>query len=243
MRQVTFADAIEMLVVLRDQTSISSTDEHLAFLAFCLANIGRSRSQFLQDLWVAYELKSPQGGFFVEFGGTDGIALSNSYLLETQFGWRGVIAEPARLWYPALRQNRACAIDERCVWTRSGQRVVFNQAPTPEHSTIAAYSDSDLLAPSRRGGLHYEVETVTLDDLLAFWNAPRRIDYLSIDTEGSELDILKGFDFSARDVRLITVEHNFSDTRGPILDLLTAQGYRRKFTDLSKVDDWYVKVD
>ena len=103
---------------------------------------------------------------------------------------------------------------------------------------------AELLGTVRRAlRVLHDGETVTLVDLLAFWKAPRRIDYLSIDTEGSELDILNAFDFSAHDVRLITVEHNFSGNRGPILDLLTAQGYRRKFTDLSMVDDWYVKVD
>jgi hypothetical protein len=85
------------------------------------------------------------------------------------------------------------------------------------------------------------VETVSLNDLLAGWDAPRRIDYLSLDTEGSELDILQHFDFAARDVRLISVEHNHTARRRPIFDLLTARGYRRRFETLSSVDDWYVR--
>ncbi|HEX7947688.1 MAG TPA: FkbM family methyltransferase, partial [Phenylobacterium sp.] len=71
--------------------------------------------------------------------------------------------------------------------------------------------------------------------------APRRIDYLSLDTEGSELDILAAFDFDAWDVRLITVEHNHTDRREAVFDLLTGKGYARKFESLSRVDDWYVK--
>jgi hypothetical protein len=97
-------------------------------------------------------------------------------------------------------------------------------------------------AASRRDGQRYPVATVSLNDLLAHWSAPRRIDYLSIDTEGSELDILSRLDFAAYDVRLITVEHNFSDRREAIFELLAAHGYVRKFEALSSVDDWYVKT-
>ncbi|MBS0332402.1 MAG: FkbM family methyltransferase, partial [Proteobacteria bacterium] len=95
---------------------------------------------------------------------------------------------------------------------------------------------------TRRDGKRYEVETVSLMDLLGHWNAPSRIDYMSVDTEGSELDILQAFDFERYDVRLISVEHNFTARREGILAFLTAQGYRRKFESLSFVDDWYVKT-
>lgn len=242
MRQFSFAEALEMLVFLRDQTARPSPDAQAAFVKFCLGNITRSSSQFLQDLWVAYELKSLRNGYFVEFGGADGIRASNSLYLETELGWTGVIAEPARAWHPALRDNRACLIDDRCVWDRSGLTVTFNQPEIALHSTIDSYSDSDLHADTRRNGQRYAVETVSLDDLLAFWNAPRRIDYLSVDTEGSELDILAAFDFGAWDVRLITVEHNHSARRQPLHELLTSKGYVRRFEALSNVDDWYVKT-
>lgn len=242
MRAMSFAEALEMLVALRDQTSKPSTDEQLAFINFCLANLTWSRSQFLQDLWVAYELKSRRGGFFVEFGGADGIKFSNSYALETHLDWNGVVAEPARVWHPAIRMNRNCFVDDRCVWIRSGETVTFNQPAIAAHSTIDSYSDSDMHGETRKDGLRYEVETVSLNDLLAHWRAPRRIDYLSIDTEGSELDILQHFDFEAYEVRLISVEHNHTDKRQPIHDFLVSKGYRRKFEKLSNVDDWYVRA-
>jgi hypothetical protein len=86
------------------------------------------------------------------------------------------------------------------------------------------------------------VTTVSLNDLLAHWNAPRRIDYLSIDTEGSELDILQALDFGAWEIRLMSVEHNHTPKRGEIHDFLASKGYRRKFETLSNVDDWYVRT-
>ena len=239
---MTFEEAVVILVALREQTARPGGDEHLAFLSFCLANVSRSSSQFLQDLWVAYELKGRKNGYFVEFGAADGLRFSNTRMLETEFGWNGVLAEPARIWSPAIRQNRACFVDDRCVWSESGRTLTFNEAPVPEHSTIDSYSAGDLHAASRADGRRYEVETVSLNDLLAFWRAPRRIDYLSVDTEGSELDILGAFDFAAHDVRLISVEHNHTPSREVIFDLLSSKGYRRKFEKLSNVDDWYVRT-
>ncbi|MEO8114058.1 MAG: FkbM family methyltransferase [Phenylobacterium sp.] len=239
---MSFADALEFLVAVREQTSRATDNEQAAFLYHCLTNVAPSRSQFLQDLWVAFELKFRKNGFFVEFGGADGIKYSNSYYLETELGWNGIVAEPARIYYPAIYTNRNCFIDRRCVWVESGGSITFNQTPIAAHSTIDAFSGSDMHAATREKGDRYDVETVSLADLLRYWNAPRRIDYLSIDTEGSELDILKSFDFTAYDIRLITVEHNYSDQRGPIFDLLTSKGYHRKFEKLSNVDDWYVKA-
>jgi hypothetical protein len=71
-------------------------------------------------------------------------------------------------------------------------------------------------------------------------NMPRRIDYLSLDTEGSEYDILAAFDFDAFDVRLITVEHNFTKRRADIEALLKTKGFRRRFPDMTRWDDWYI---
>ncbi|WP_304175505.1 FkbM family methyltransferase [Phenylobacterium aquaticum] len=243
MVELTYADTLLMLVGTRKHTSQPSSDEQVAFLKFCLEHVSRSQGQFLQDLWVAYELKLRRNGFFVEFGGADGVRSSNSYYLETELGWNGIIAEPARVWREDLRRNRACAIDTRCVWRESGARMTFTQTPIAVHSTLEAYAQGDLHAATRVEGERYEVETVSLNDLLAHWRAPRLIDYLSIDTEGSELDILTAFDFDAHEVRLISVEHNHTDNRAKLFDLLTAKGYRRKFELLSNVDDWYVRVD
>lgn len=239
---LTFSQAMEMLVALRDQTSPHSPNENLRFLNHCLANVSKSASQFLQDMWVDYELGGRTGGFFVEFGACDGVWASNTVFLERHRGWTGILAEPGRAWSGQLHRNRHCFVDDRCVWTETGATVTFNDPAIKAHATIDAYASGDMHAATRADGERYPVNTVSLNDLLAHWRAPRRIDYLSIDTEGSELDILRAFDFSAYEIRLITVEHNFTDNRQPIHDLLATHGYVRKFEALSAVDDWYVKT-
>ena len=78
-------------------------------------------------------------------------------------------------------------------------------------------------------------------DLLEKYNAPKTIDYLSIDTEGSEYEILSVFDFDAFDIRVITCEHNYTPMREQLFELLTKNGYERKYSELSLFDDWYVR--
>ena len=53
-----------------------------------------------------------------------------------------------------------------------------------------------------------QAKTVTLNTLLDEYNAPSVIDYISLDTEGSELKILQAFDFRKWEVRIFSIEHN-----------------------------------
>jgi hypothetical protein len=85
------------------------------------------------------------------------------------------------------------------------------------------------------------VETISLQDLLVSHGAPKYIEFLSIDTEGSEFEILKNFDFQSYRFGAICVEHNFADTREKINGLLLANGYQQVHIDLSDFDDWYVQ--
>ncbi len=202
-----------------------------------------SKSQIKQDLFVLYSLDFKKSGFFVEFGATNGINLSNSYLLETQFGWNGILAEPAKVWHSDLKKNRSCAIETDCVWKKTGDQLTFNEVEDPELSTVSAFNASDLHKQSRKSGESYLVNTISLLDLLKKYNAPKIIDYLSIDTEGSEFEILRNFDFNQYSFRVITCEHNKTTNREKIYNLLKSKGYKRKFTGFSKFDDWYVKED
>jgi FkbM family methyltransferase len=210
------------------------------FLNYCAENHAQSKAQLFQDLFVLHELQDLKSGFFVEFGATNGITLSNTYLLEKAFGWKGILAEPAVVWHERLRQNRSCVLDTRCLWSESGKVLQFDEVPEAELSTIRSFADGDTHSSSRKNAQHYDVHTITLDDLLATHDAPKTIDFLSVDTEGSEFAILKAFDFSKHDVRIITVEHNYTSAREDIYALLTDKGFIRKFEHFSQWDDWYV---
>jgi hypothetical protein len=110
-----------------------------------------------------------------------------------------------------------------------------------ELSTISSFAEQDSWSASRKKSQRYNVETVTLEDLLTHHGAPRKINYLSVDTEGSEYEILKNFDFSRWDIDFISVEHNFTSNREKLHAMLSDFGFVRKFTTMSKWDDWYFK--
>lgn len=200
----------------------------------------KSQSQIRQDLFVLSQLDFKRGGFFVEFGATNGRDLSNTHLLEMEFDWTGILAEPAHLWQEPLRRNRSCRIDSRCVWSHSGQSLIFTEASNADMSTLAQFSGADHHAQARKTASSYEVQTISLQDLLRVHDAPPHIDYLSIDTEGSELEILRAFDFSRHTFGVITCEHNHAPVRTQLLELLSSKGYRRVFAQVSQFDDWYV---
>ena len=107
---------------------------------------------------------------------------------------------------------------------------------------MAQCRDSDLHAKSRQSNSQYKVESVSLNDLLQSNNAPREIDYLSIDTEGSEFEILNAVDFDYYRFRVITCEHNYTEQREKSFQLLTSHGYQRKMQSVSGIDDWFVLV-
>jgi FkbM family methyltransferase len=204
----------------------------------CVDLLEQSRSQLRQDIFALSELDFATGGFFVEFGATNGVDLSNSHLMETEFGWRGILAEPGRGWHQALRKNRSATIDTRCVWKETGATVSFTQTPSGLTSGISSF-----VKPSRRmRGNSYQVETVSLNDLLQQHAAPPVIDYISIDTEGSEFDILGMVDFDRWSFRVLTIEHAFLPQREDIHALMTKQGYRRVLAHISVFDDWYVRA-
>lgn len=203
-------------------------------------NITESQSQLGQDLLVLSQLDFKKRGYFVEFGATDGITLSNSYLLEKKFGWQGILSEPAKKWHGNLIENRSAHISFDCVWKESEKEISFNETLTGEFSTIDEFSASDIHASSRKQGRIYNVKTISLNDLLDQYNAPKTIDYLSIDTEGSEFEILNSFDFNQYKFRVITCEHNYSPYREKIFSLLTKNKYKKIHEDISKFDDWYV---
>lgn len=203
--------------------------------------IQKSKSQIGQDLFALVNNNFKSSGYFVEFGATDGLGLSNTYLLEKEFHWSGILAEPAKIWHESLRKNRNCNISDLCVWNKSGAELIFTEVTDEtELSTISNFEHSDSHGFSRGNTNKYSVKTVTLQDLLDKFDAPKIIDFLSIDTEGSEFEILEKFDFNSYSFNVICVEHNFTEIREKIYALLTANGYVRTLENVSAWDDWYL---
>ena len=94
--------------LLKDKSLLETLPEEMA--GFFLKNIPLSNSQNLQDLFFIWELNKKKNGFFVEIGACDGVLFSNTLLLERNYGWNGILVEPARCWHEKLRNNRNSVI-------------------------------------------------------------------------------------------------------------------------------------
>ena len=103
----------------------------------------QSKSQLMQDLFVLSCLDFKRDGYFVEFGATNGIDLSNTWLLEKEFGWNGILAEPSKNWHQDLLGNRSSNIELKAVYNKSNEKLSFLEASYPELSTLSSFRNID----------------------------------------------------------------------------------------------------
>ncbi|WP_440924886.1 FkbM family methyltransferase [Candidatus Pelagibacter sp.] len=191
-----------------------------------------SNSENSQDIMVLDQLNFKKNGFFVEFGAGNGEKFSNTFLLEKKFNWEGILAEPCKSFHKEICSKRNCVIDKRAVSDKTGVEVNFVEFENKHFSKIN-------FKPIKNK-INYTVLTISLMDLLNEYNCPNEFDYLSIDTEGNEFEILKNLDFTIYKPSIISIEHNHdSKIKESIFDLLNEHGYIKIFKEISDQDDWY----
>lgn len=188
------------------------------------------KSQAGQDKWVCEELNFKKNGFFVEIGAYDGIESSNTFYLEKFLQWNGISIEPNLKAFNALCINRKsininCAIlsyNGNCNFNKD--RVIIGLGDTPCN---------------------------TLENILIKNKAPKNIDYISLDVEGSEYEILSCFPFENWNINLWTIEHNLylngSINKNNIYEIMSKNGYERIKEDVLAdgkfpFEDWYKKI-
>jgi len=216
------------------------SDDSNELLELIARHLQSSRGQSFQDVVALWATGEKRDGYFVEVGTGNGETLSNTYLLEKHFGWRGVVFEPDRRFHESIAASREAILDTRAVYSADDRVCDFMEVGrSGELSTLTHHLGDD--GRSRRGQTH-QVSTVTLNRALAEHGAPESIDFISIDTEGSELEVLEGLDLNRYHVGLLVIEHNFvAGRKRRLLDHLTPFGYREVFPEFSHQDVWLVR--
>ena len=195
----------------------------------------KSYSQEAQDLKVLLHYKLKRNGYFVEIGASDGIKFSNTYLLEKDYNWTGICVEPISHDYQKLLHNRLCHPCSYAIYSTSGEELEFDIHEYNLLSGLSKYITTYNNQPIKEKVI---VKTMTLLDLLDKYEAPKFIEYMSLDTEGSEYEILRVFDFTKYNFGLMHIEHNFEEPkRSLIKELLLNNGY--KYIGGFKQDDFY----
>lgn len=204
-------------------------------------------SEFGQDEYVAALLGGMRHGFFVESGAYDGVRASNTLLLEREYEWQGLCIEANDGFYRRLAANRRCTCLHVCLYT-GDETVEFLESAATAGGIIKEYDAAQRefvervhAPPTDPAGrwLTVEKSTRSLASLLDEQGAPRVIDYWSLDTEGSELAILRSFPFDRYTIRVLTVEHcRMPHRRAAIAQLLESRGLM--FVEELGIDDCYI---
>lgn len=196
----------------------------------------KSFAQNKQDIDVLNFYDFKRNGTFIEIGANDGICLSNTYLLEKKYGWKGICVEPIPDVFLKLKQNRNCVCIEKAVYKETDSEIDFM---IHSNSLLSGKPDQIIDCYKTVIGDLIKVNTITVNDLITQNNFPNNIDYISIDTEGTELDILNTIDFNKFIFGVIIIEHNYqSEKREEIRSLLTKNSYI--FAKENRCDDYYV---
>lgn len=190
-------------------------------------------SDYGQDQWVnRIVYPDVRNGYYVDVGSGDGVRQSNSKALD-DLGWKGICIDP----FPTGMQTRTARLFKEVVYSEKGHKVMFR--PTGFTGGIEDHFNLTKDWPEHQKAEAVEFVTTTLDDVLLRADAPRFIEYMSIDVEGAELEVLKGLSFSVHRVGVFTIEHNWEEAkRSEIRKLLEMNGYRYAFP--RGRDDFYV---
>lgn len=181
--------------------------------------------------WIIENIKfKTSSPFYVDIGANDGLQSSNTGYLEMDAGWDGICIEPHPEAFKRLEQNRTCKKYNCCISEEVGD-VNFLAVSGYAEMLSGIYHEYDPKHVERidndiswAGGSKQiiKIPSRTLSSILEE-NGIIHVDYLSIDTEGSELSILKSVDFSRFDINIISVENN--NYHNMVYDYLTSNGY------------------
>lgn len=190
--------------------------------------------------------KQKKNGVFIDIGAYDGLKDSNSYYFEKHLGWTGLCIEPTKYLFDQLKVIRKCTCINGAIWNKTGPANFMEVRMTDGSNhgwsgLLDTYDDrqkNELINVHAKTGKFViketEVSCYTFNDLCILY-AINHVDYLSIDTEGSELDILKSIDFDHIHISIIGVENNFNEPH--IRNFLQTKGF--VFLKRLGVDDIY----
>lgn len=173
----------------------------------------QSTSQLGQDLWVIDTLDYKNNGFFIDIGALDGVTHSNTFLLENKYDWNGICIEANPFVLHMLTSNRNCMCVNALLYSKEN---ILKEFHCGNELSFMANKNRNIDINTFKEYLHTKnvdyhkivMKTSTISKILDIYNAPYVIDYISCDTEGSELEILKVFPFDEYHVNTITIEHN-----------------------------------
>lgn len=171
-------------------------------------------SQHGEDNYIKTLFKNKNDGICIEVGAYDGVSLSNTLHFE-KLGWKALCIEPIQSAFNKCKNTRQecyqCCISDAD--KEDAEFTIFHLIDNL--CAISSLEPDDRLIESHKTMItnvsKCMVKVRSLNSLLAELNFPKVIDFISIDTENTELDVLKGIDLNVYDVKLFVVENNYNE--------------------------------
>jgi len=191
----------------------------------------RFYSQIGQDRYVFERFfKDAPRGTFLEIGAYDGETFSNTLFFEEALGWRGICVEPLQDAFVKLKARRSAICLNCCIADFDGRGEFLDASVVGDDKMLSGLVESfdpRHVARIQSGLIKAQRQSVEVRRLSSILDEHGfdRIDYCSIDTEGSELKILQTIDFSRYSFSVFSIENNYGDPR--IAELLDAHGFQR----------------
>lgn len=197
-----------------------------------------SYSQYQEDLLLEEYFLNQDTGTCVEVGCFDGVTFSTTYLFEKR-GWKCVLIEPNPLLHEKIESVRKSKLYKCAASNQAGFATLHIAEGIEELSTIGSDSEHMLRVQRQSKGVKtITVSTRTLNEIL-LEEQISKIDFISIDVEGFELNVLKGFSLERWRPKIVILEDNTNFRDETIRKYLKQFGYVR--FRRTGCNDWYAK--
>jgi len=193
-----------------------------------------------------YFHEQKKGGFFIEAGAYDGVTDSTTLHFEVAHQWSGLLVEPVPKFHSKIAKTG------RKVWSL---QTCLSTKVTPETVTFSIHhedssrnkagnletSGTDHPHMVDRGAMELKMQCLPLYSLLLALDNPT-VDFLSLDIEGGELEVLRTVPWDQVDIKAMSIETQFlpEEKRAEMVEFLTSVGYTH-LRQLSR-DDLFVKL-
>lgn len=193
-----------------------------------------SYSQCKQDIILNEKyFKNAENGFFLDIGANHPTRFSNTYLYESKYNWKGICIEPQEDMYKLLVEQRPNSIVINDGVYSEKTELEFCKTITGLSGLVNTYEKKHLHRIERESNAanitnqYYKINVDTIENILEKYNITT-VDYVSLDTEGSELEILQGCNFDKCHFNIIDVEFNYPNTikAFKIDELLKNKGFK-----------------
>ena len=191
-------------------------------------------SQFKQDHYLESNIfKGYKNGFYVDVGAHDGVSINNTLYFEKNNNWKGINIEPIKKVFDRLIVNRPNDINLNCAVCNNDGETEFlcNKGYTEMLSGIKDNFDNRHLQRLENENKQHsstteviKVNTKRLETIFDEYNVSH-INYLSIDVEGAEFEVIKSINFDKVFIDVIGFENNYKDVSVPIVKYLENNGF------------------